>query len=255
LFFTTTYKIKTMTTIYGPGLTYQYSEEGEVDTSHGGGHNLEVDLLTTDLLHVPSLWQASFKKKWRGHDPDKALARLQELEARSLERLPGNPFVLRSAWVIGVLPANQVPQEWVAARQRVWEAQAEKEADEAREGARKAALELRFAEYGITLVSSVLEGGAEPSYLYTLRGASGREWRFRDRNIFDFGRVVNPAYPILPGRAEGGLCNTDPETGTRYWMDFQGQGGWCKVRDLDPEESVALDWVYAHGASYRGIRM
>jgi len=47
--------------------------------------------------------------------------------------------------------------------------------------------------------------------------SSGERLRFKCRNIFDFGYVVNPDYAVSPGEQPGGLVNVDPDSGDLFW--------------------------------------
>jgi hypothetical protein len=52
------------------------------------------------------------------------------------------------------------------------------------------------------------EGGETKIAHHTVTLPNGSQFRFADRNVFDFGRVINPDYEIAPG-IRGGLRNGD----------------------------------------------
>ena len=65
------------------------------------------------------------------------------------------------------------------------------------------------------------EGGKTKCIHHRLVFDEGEVLKFSERNIFDFGRVINPEYALAEGADDGGLVNFDKETGKRYWMDFR----------------------------------
>lgn len=80
------------------------------------------------------------------------------------------------------------------------------------------------------------EGGDTVEYIITVTCLNGKVFQFRDRNVFDFGRVINPMYVIQPG-VDGGLAST--EGGKACWLKFETPNGWEKARDMDEDEAVA----------------
>ena len=78
---------------------------------------------------------------------------------------------------------------------------------------------------------------------------SGNTYTYTDRNVFDFGRVINPCYEVVPGE-DGGLRNGD------NWMHFVDGQGWETTRPLSDEERESYDAVRSVGYhSGSGIRM
>lgn len=93
------------------------------------------------------------------------------------------------------------------------------------------------------------EGGKTTVAYHSVTLKSGNTLTFTDRNIFDFGRVINPSFAIAEG-VSGGLRNGN------IWMDFASGKGWVPVRELTQEEKEAYDYVYEFGHHTRkGIRM
>ena len=66
---------------------------------------------------------------------------------------------------------------------------------------------------------------------------------FKCRNIFDFGYVINPCYPVAPGLEPGGLACRDKKTGKWYWEHFEAKGGWYKVREMTEFETKAYQYL------------
>lgn len=62
------------------------------------------------------------------------------------------------------------------------------------------------------------ENGKQVGTTHTVTHSSGRTFRFDERDIFDFGRVINPAYEVCPGHGPGGLI--DVKNGVYGWMSF-----------------------------------
>jgi len=79
---------------------------------------------------------------------------------------------------------------------------------------------------------------------------NGHSLRFSERNVFDFGRVINPMYSVEEGLEEGGLRSGDD------WQTFDTKKGWHKVRELTEEEKICMDIVTRYGGFAKaGIRM
>lgn len=98
------------------------------------------------------------------------------------------------------------------------------------------------------------EGGKTKTYRITVK-INGREWVFIDRNVFDVGRCVNPAYAIATGHENGGLGVIGKDGGA-YWEKFTHENGWEKAREMEPDEARAFKVVlsyYGHAKSL--IRM
>ena len=73
---------------------------------------------------------------------------------------------------------------------------------------------------------------------------SGESLSFNCRNIFDFGYVINPNYPLFPGDEPGGLATLD---------QWQGMGD--KNRPFTPFEKRCLDFLQKNPPIDPGIRM
>lgn len=82
------------------------------------------------------------------------------------------------------------------------------------------------------------EGGRTVMYQHKVTMQSGTVYEFQDRNIFDFGRVINPKYSIAEGVKPGGLCSRDTD-GDYIWQTFNDSKGWVPVRPLTEEETFA----------------
>ena len=81
------------------------------------------------------------------------------------------------------------------------------------------------------------EGGSTKSYLHTLT-VNGETFTFKERNIFDCGRVINPGYELLQGEGASGLASKDD--GKWIWKNFTKEAGWRKVRDMTENEQRAF---------------
>jgi len=139
---------------------------------------------------------------------------------------------------------------------------AERKAEAARKKARKeterakaeAEREARFADLECTVIErgATRSEGIDPYVLVEVRHReTGETLRFRCRNIFDFGYVVNPAYSPELGGEPGGIANVD-ESGQWYWSGPEGRG-----RPLTAFERQALDYLHEFPPSGvgKGIRM
>ena len=95
------------------------------------------------------------------------------------------------------------------------------------------------------------EGGRTKSYRHIIT-INGKTYTFCERNIFDFGRVINPDYEISNG-VKGGLASLENEKW--IWKDYAGRDGWIKVRDMTEDEEHAFLIVQKYGYQSSEIRM
>lgn len=116
------------------------------------------------------------------------------------------------------------------------------------------AAEAFFVSIDTTVADITDEGGKTAMFTHTFVTKSGRTLVFTDRNVFDFGRVINPSYPILPGMEPGGLALRNRD-GVMTWRDFSAEEGWKPVRPLDEEENAAFIVMDYIGHSYSRLRM
>lgn len=125
----------------------------------------------------------------------------------------------------------------------------EKKKDEELEIIRRSIQSISTSEKSITD-----EGGKTKEYTHTIKFYDGEQLIFTERNIFDFGVVVNPAYSVAPGVSPGGLCLN--HEGNYYWHEFADGKGWIPVRELTENEKIALRYLQFWGKFSRcGIRM
>jgi len=92
------------------------------------------------------------------------------------------------------------------------------------------------------------ECGRDPMAEVEIRVDGGDPLRFEIRNVFDFGVVINPLYPLAAGLEPGGIPNGD------MWLDLTDKG-WVEVRKITPEEDRALRYLGLAGLVPTGIRM
>jgi len=79
---------------------------------------------------------------------------------------------------------------------------------------------------------------------------------FKCRNIFDFGYVINPCYPVAPGLEPGGLACRDKKTGKWYWEHFDVEKRkWNTVREMTEFEKKAYQYLKKFPPIYPDIRM
>lgn len=231
--------------IYGPGITYQYSNEGEIDSSMGGGHSPEVDPFEIYRADdIRRLWQESFLNQWgdstRGNI--NVLKRLKELMTKQLERLPDNPFVQREAFLVGVTDDGG---EYVAGWCKL-AAQIRDDVERERKENESKNQEQEEAAKGI---ECKIVSHKSNSALVSISVDGHNPLRFSCRNIFDFGYVINPDYAVAPGQEPGGLNNKG------FWQTFDADKGWYDVRELTPDEKRAVRYLSLFPPVYDGIRM
>lgn len=95
------------------------------------------------------------------------------------------------------------------------------------------------------------EGGRTKSYRHIIK-INGKTYTFCERNIFDFGRVINPDYEIIKG-VKGGLAFYENEKW--IWKGYVEKKGWEKVRDMTEDEEHAFLIVQKYGYQSSEIRM
>lgn len=88
------------------------------------------------------------------------------------------------------------------------------------------------------------EGGKTIIYHHTLI-VDGKSYEFDERNIFDFGRVINPFYSVSPGIISGGLAKQEGDK--FYWQVFRSGEGWLNIREITGSELQAYLIVLKYG--------
>lgn len=126
-------------------------------------------------------------------------------------------------------------------------------AREAAAAAEKAEAESFFASITTSDKTITDEGGKTTQYTHTFVTKDGRTLTFVDRNSFDFGRTITPAYSVLPGMEPGGLHLLDD--GVHCWHWFDESKGWYPLRPLDEAELAALTVLKHIGHGNARIRM
>jgi len=127
-------------------------------------------------------------------------------------------------------------------------------AKKAAEDAARAAMNVRVLRTG---KEDVGDGPDHFAEVEVTDPATGESARFRCRNVFDFGYVVNPMYPLAPGRDPGGL----PKRIKSAWvwedfeMDEDGDLGWVQVRSMTGFEIHAIEYLNRFPPIGTDIRM
>lgn len=155
------------------------------------------------------------------------------------------------------------PEEWdLLEKTETERAEAERQAEEeknrrfaekvAAKKARKQELMSKIDDWQTTSRTIRDEGGSTRSYRHTIT-AGGRTLVYTERNVFDFGRVINPEYEISSG-IYGGLC--DLVDGKQVWRTFRKGEGSVVVRELDDFEKVCMELIASFGPyANSGVRM
>ena len=159
------------------------------------------------------------------------------------ENLPGResdgcfPGTTNCAWILSEeekgyylgLEAGLALAEQNAKDRAEWEAERQKESeDQARER------DLRGVQWTTAEKTIRDEGGKTTEYLHTIT-IRGKTYRFTERNVFDFGRVINS--PDQDGMAAV----------TYVWQVFSDAEGWHTVREMEPDEKEAYRLVSKYG--------
>lgn len=96
------------------------------------------------------------------------------------------------------------------------------------------------------------EGGKTKLYKHHFPIA-GEKLTFIERNVFDFGVVINPDYEINPGISGGLALKKD---GILQWHIFTRDKGWIPVRPLTDQEQICWKIIKKYGKfAGAGIRM
>lgn len=89
------------------------------------------------------------------------------------------------------------------------------------------------------------EGGWTKKYIHTVLMPSGKKYVFTDRNVFDFGRVINYNGMLL-SRHDGKV----------FWSTLSDHGGWTEEETTEDDEAVIAYMAAAQFGFYKSmIRM
>ncbi len=103
--------------------------------------------------------------------------------------------------------------------------------------------------------SIIDEGGKTKEYTHTITFHDREQLIFTERNVFDFGVVINPSYSVEPGKNPGGVSWIHDD-GHFYWHDFVSGDGWGPVRELTENELTAIRYLKTFGKfANSGVRM
>lgn len=118
----------------------------------------------------------------------------------------------------------------------------EKESEKRRQYEKEKAELLDGVQWKIEEYSDGDEGGRTKSYKYTVT-VNGETFAFQERNLFDVGRVINPAYKISNEFSGGGVPSC--KDGKWIWLSFND--GWKEVREMSQNEAKAFEIVRKYG--------
>lgn len=210
-------------TIFCPTVTYQYSSAGELSS-----HSVELPFDET----IRDRFRQYVAGSYTNHP--EAWERLRELVGERLTRLPDNEFVLRDAWLCGLIEDGGPKVSGcvaLLARQREEDRIANEE---------RAALAARIKALEEKVACTILTQTPHAASVRVRSLTDGVELTFDCRNIFDFGYVVNPGYEIAPGK-KGGIVTIKDEVW--YWQYFVDGNGWQIVRALTDFERDAVKYL------------
>lgn len=101
---------------------------------------------------------------------------------------------------------------------------------------------LEGVQWSIQEHSSNDEGGRTKSYKHIVT-VNGETFVFKERNLFDVGRVINPAYKISDEFPKGGLPGYKKQKW--IWLGFNDE--WEEVREMSQNEAKAFEIVRKYG--------
>lgn len=118
----------------------------------------------------------------------------------------------------------------------------EKENEKRRQYEKEKAELLDGVQWKIEEYFNIEDGGRTKSYKHTIT-INGETFAFRERNLFDVGRLINPAYKISDEFSEGGVPSC--KAGKWIWLGFND--GWEEVREMSQNEAKAFNIVRKYG--------
>ena len=152
-----------------------------------------------------------------------------------------------SAWIINLeeydkyIKENEKREKEIQEKEkeqrRQWE---EKKAQYEKE---KSELISKVDDWSIREYNIYDEGGKTKVYQHCFR-IGGSTLSFTERNVFDFGIVINPDYEIIPGESGGIAIRKD---GVLQWHTFSSDNGWIPVRPLTEHEKICWTIIAKYG--------
>lgn len=119
--------------------------------------------------------------------------------------------------------------------------------EEAQRAAEEAKIRAQFDSWDVTSINNC-------TVLHTF-WIKGEQLDFYERDIFDFGVVINPAYPVAPGLLDGGLCLTNKD-GVMVWNVLSDESVPKDVRPLTENEAACIKAIRRMGRFAGGsVRM
>lgn len=128
-------------------------------------------------------------------------------------------------------------REKEAEEQRQWE---EKKAQYEKE---KAEMISQVDDWSVSEQNIRDEGGNTKIYRHRFL-IGGETLLFTERNVFDFGVVINPNYEITSGESGGIAIEKD---GVLQWHIFSSDNGWIPVRSLTDHEKICWTIIAKYG--------
>lgn len=165
------------------------------------------------------------------------------------KRKPDGTFAggSNSVWIItpeeydGYIQENEKRENAIrekeAEEQRQWE---EKKAQYEKE---KAEMISQVDGWSVSEQSICDEGGKTKVYQHCFL-IGGETLSFTERNVFDFGVVINPNYEITSGESGGIAIEKD---GVLQWHIFSSDNGWIPVRSLTDHEKICWTIIAKYG--------
>lgn len=172
------------------------------------------------------------------------------------KRKPDGTFLggSNSAWIITPEEYDGYIQKNKTREREIQEKEVEGYLEEKKERYKKerAALLSYVDDWTISEQNIQDEGGKTKVYRHCFL-IKGEKLSFTERNVFDFGVVINPDYEIVPGISGGIAIEKD---GLLQWHTFSGNVGWTPVRTLTDCERICWTLVAKYGEyAGSGIRM
>lgn len=218
-------KIATSDAIFAQARNRENNYILSVDMHHEGGYQINV-------------WR-KFREGDYGLEPDHIPVRLREIRHADIPECEH----ISAGWVYRILNAitNEQCDALIAlnAARVAAKEEAERKAEEEYQ-CEKTELLSQVDSWDITEKTISDEGGKTKMYTHTFR-IGGETLTYTERNVFDCGVVVNPAYSIADG-VTGGIALRRNDT-----LCWVGGDNWDSIRELTPAETACITIINKYG--------
>lgn len=221
----------------------QHAKTSISDAVFAQARNRENNYLLSVDMHHEGGYQINVWRRYPDGDyliePDHNPVRLREIRRADIPDCEH----ISAGWAYNILNAITNEQCDALIAENAARAAAKEEAErKAEEEYQREKTELlsQVDSWEITEKTISDEGGNTKMYTHTFR-IGGETLTYTERNVFDFGRVINPAYSVADGITGVILINRD---NALCWV---GGDNWDSIRKLTPAESICVTIITKYG--------